>query len=270
MHDTEFEREMLIADIGAYRPYVVDGRKCVTLRNYVTKKKEVVEYTGDETTWKKDEWIRIDRLIHEQFREHAPLLGEILTRGCQLIVKRDGSLRDGSLMEGTKAAFELSSIPLRIRWTECKSIVRSSKSNLFSARRLNEAAKRLAETVECIFCNALISVAGPLAYNLEESEQILRSKKYYGRYTVCLPETLNKNGEKANIICGSHLTIQSPQCESAVMFQMTPDTIRAIVALWPIAIMYNGNFRIVCCVLPQVRSDNKGNYGVCRITNNGD
>jgi len=275
MQDAGFEREILMSDIGAYRPYKsADGATYVTLRNPITGVKEMVEYTGDETVWSKEEWIQIDRLVNEEFCKHTPLLSalfksklqfECTLKSCFLLnpVLPVENTQGSEDIEGT---FVIKEIPLRIRWVECNAIARTNKANLFSIRRLMESAKKLAETVECVFCNALLVAAKHDAdekiYTVSESQKVLAERRYYGPYGVCVPTVLDNKGNEVDVQYDNAQTIQSPQCESAVIFQMTPDVIRAIVGLWVTTIMYSGNFRIVCCIAPQVRSDYKGKYGI--------
>jgi hypothetical protein len=145
----------------------------------------------------------------------------------------------------------------------------------FADRDMADAeARRVGERVEEAFVSAFKNDKNALRQsrsdmtNLPTREALVRSfcdRKYYGPYVVVCSKEEEEATKTVVMPCERFQAVVATAVlkeKQQIIFQATPDVIRAVVAEGPKLLPWDKGWMFRCCIVPQLRRDWHGNLAV--------
>lgn len=126
--------------------------------------------------------------------------------------------------------------------------------------------RRVADKVEETTLASMAGVPSTVKFReVPEAIQELKNRKFFGPYVViCSPDEWRTRRLEYGAVEDVDLVLVGAPMrkDDLLVFQATPDVVRMVVGLEPCVVKWDGKYKAVCVLVPQIRSDFQGNYGI--------
>jgi len=217
----------------------------------------------------KEQWARMDAIVETQFKEHAMITLAIMEKTSLEVASLPNIVLEPEIVIEDKVGevpanvptFKMQSLPLPI-----------SHSSFTNLEDCAEHAASVAAAVEAMlfYGNEEMQIPGLCNHpgritthqlNLLAPKQ-LEELHYYGPYLWIVPWVAKYKRTDADI------STEYLENNEGLLIQLTPDVIRIVVGLAPTVVQWGDEFKVVCVMVPQLRTNHEGKLGVIHYRGN--